>query len=773
MAVVPDKVSPQRFETLNEETERFQQQQRIDDAIKQYQLDDGTGKPRIHTVPEPEIGKMAAGEEGEGPAAPLWYEPADPSMPDWVQATDVDEVGLRQLNDVVEPLSRMFSYTPGDRESTNVDDHRFLPPYNPPAWVDESIEEMPFQGVLEAATEAGLAVLGSGDRFAGHALQAAVDVWDSIKNFMASGDEQSAIQVAAAFASGGFARGAVKSAGKIGGQVDELGVFGGIGAQGSPGGLEIAMQAKAAGISSKEIQDTTGWFKAPDGNWKFFIDDRKMKWKPINKNIMLASRLGDLVEHPELFKRYIDAADYIHVVQDDSIKVGNAEFTPGQGKYGTIYMHPDDLGTQNGRKILVHEIQHWIQRQENFPRGSSPQEFMLDTSNNLYGLFLDKKSNLADLQGTEEGRMFLGYVNSLLNNKIGAHSIESKIESVARMRKEEPEMFRKLVGHMTEHISIQRYLAQSGEVEARLAADMLNMTDKQIAKMDFATAGDIKPWNREYRFNPNNIPEASFDTFKGGKKQFENHLDRALRKSAEALRKIRETGEPIHTRDIDLIEKSVNSSIENMKNLAKRFNSKDIGALDKVKLEALGMTPEMYKNKLISDLASDAEVMRRRAFEIMTNQDPGKVVTQEKIVDWLKQSGVDNIKIRKAPTGTKYISFDDPTNLTPRINIRMPSDGHLGSAKSMEAGGNKFDLGARPGKDEAAPFTASNISGETYREWENLVAGLKFRLSRSPDGQWLISPDKSPVLRSQTRAAKAVDTDDVISKDPNQLELDL
>ena len=63
------------------------------------------------------------------------------------------------------------------------------------------------------------------------------------------------------------------------------------------------------GANEVEIWQKTGWYKDKDGAWKFEIDDTPAKIK--NQN---ANKLGDLLEHKELFKAYPELKD-INVVK--------------------------------------------------------------------------------------------------------------------------------------------------------------------------------------------------------------------------------------------------------------------------------------------------------------------------------------------------------------------------------------------------------------------------------------------------------------------------
>ena len=49
-----------------------------------------------------------------------------------------------------------------------------------------------------------------------------------------------------------------------------------------------------------------GWFKDKDGAWKFEIGDSDAK---LNPNFQSGGRLGELLEHKELFKAYPELKD--------------------------------------------------------------------------------------------------------------------------------------------------------------------------------------------------------------------------------------------------------------------------------------------------------------------------------------------------------------------------------------------------------------------------------------------------------------------------------
>ena len=81
------------------------------------------------------------------------------------------------------------------------------------------------------------------------------------------------------------------------------------------GKLDQAKAMLEKGADEVEIWQKTGWFKDKDGAWKFEIGDGKAK---LNPNFQSGGRLGELLEHEELFKAYPELKD-VRVV-----KIGDA-----------------------------------------------------------------------------------------------------------------------------------------------------------------------------------------------------------------------------------------------------------------------------------------------------------------------------------------------------------------------------------------------------------------------------------------------------------------
>jgi hypothetical protein len=158
-------------------------------------------------------------------------------------------------------------------------------------------------------------------------------------------------------------------------------------------GVKLEDQAfKAQVLESKgklpeEIYKDTGMVRGLDGQWRKEITDfwSSMKgdkpfgqlWQdkhPINKPGVLAEELqagvkvGDVFEHPELFKHYPELAE-IKIKPHSMSEPYRGEYNEGTK---TISLR-ENLTPEEARSVLHHELTHGIQGVENWNRGGNVQ----------------------------------------------------------------------------------------------------------------------------------------------------------------------------------------------------------------------------------------------------------------------------------------------------------------------------------------------------------------------------------------------------------------
>lgn len=159
-----------------------------------------------------------------------------------------------------------------------------------------------------------------------------------------------------------------------------LGMFGGRLARTAP--LEDLRRAEAMegmGTSADDIWRSTGWGRGADGQWRFEIDDSEAQFSPQTSDRFAATDVGGHVtslhgdrflDHPQLGAAY-----------DDLWRI-NASLTKGGGyPYRPFARHTVresgaegiDINAHNleaARNLVLHELQHAVQRREGFARGA-------------------------------------------------------------------------------------------------------------------------------------------------------------------------------------------------------------------------------------------------------------------------------------------------------------------------------------------------------------------------------------------------------------------
>ena len=173
--------------------------------------------------------------------------------------------------------------------------------------------------------------------------------------------------------------------------------------------LEKAMELEKDGTDSEKIRKETGWFKGYDGKWRFEIDNSELEFKTdIEKNraaaIELAKmkvksaeleekivndtatkaeeneyynldekmieyrkgvKLSDVINHPKLFEAYPQLKNVDVYYEISSVNRGV------YSSNGNVIMLNPMNTIDEQKEAIIHEIQHAIQRIEDFANGSN------------------------------------------------------------------------------------------------------------------------------------------------------------------------------------------------------------------------------------------------------------------------------------------------------------------------------------------------------------------------------------------------------------------
>lgn len=192
---------------------------------------------------------------------------------------------------------------------------------------------------------------------------------------------------------------------------------------------------EASGATGDEIWTSTGWEKNPDGKWRFEISDRPAKFKAdfaglpekksFDKNYKPLT-VGDVLDHPELFKAYPALKDVTFVKEApfmDFFKSYQGWFSPERNEIAITPYAQDPLST------LLHEVQHWVQQKEGFAPGGNAESTSLTNTKALGKLktMLEEMRAIPGMQADFDWKMgsVLKSVQTLLDPVAGKDIIEA------------------------------------------------------------------------------------------------------------------------------------------------------------------------------------------------------------------------------------------------------------------------------------------------------------------------------------------------------------
>ena len=245
-----------------------------------------------------------------------------------------------------------------------------------------------------------------------------------------------------------------------------------------------AMQLETNGADPEEIFDKTGWFKGGDKRWRYEISDQGARLKtenlsinPWNKSMYFLDykkeyKLGDILEHPELYKAYPELKD---VPVKPIIGPDILSYRGGVDTEGNI--HLSGSTSEEMKSVALHEIQHKIQHAEGFETGGNTKAFEHPELRN-WSMELTPHENrinkgLTDL-GIESNVDYMAWATKF-EEKYGAKGLDKITAGELEKLKTNPGLYRdvRTYGEIKKDLSTLReqaadkYTRLSGEVEAR------------------------------------------------------------------------------------------------------------------------------------------------------------------------------------------------------------------------------------------------------------------------------------------------------------------
>lgn len=313
------------------------------------------------------------------------------------------------------------------------------------------------------------------------------------------------------------------------------------GAVGSLGGLgskfanrkafDHAVKLESRMELPRTILQKTGWWKNPQGEWKFEIPDENMLLKAdnypqtmglrmngsygeINADKLLGRTLPDVIEHDALFKQYPSFRD---------IRVGNDVSGGGSANWDyrnhQINLAPGWTPVNQIRRLLGHEIGHATQSYEGWSNGSAP-------SNHLPKNFKDmveesRESVKKFVKMTEKENIPAQDRDALLSVARNAASGNLRPQDpyfmeFSKFLVDFPELGRQLyeAGRHSNAVdrvnseAMQIYKTVTGEADARAIARRLDYTLRQR---------EVKPFWEDYDVSSRNQIKAPILPWNGGR----------------------------------------------------------------------------------------------------------------------------------------------------------------------------------------------------------------------------------------------------------------
>lgn len=278
---------------------------------------------------------------------------------------------------------------------------------------------------------------------------------DKALSALGEGDYKDAGIAALLATLGGFGAVTGMPTGKLAGSVaregrNTLGVFAGPTSKTADlKALERAREMEKSGADRTQVWNETGWFRGPERKWRYEIPDNEAALKPEvatalkrrSKSPAYEGPLEGAFDHPQLFEAYPGLAGGPEGYQ---LKRAGIFSSDDAGRY---YSNRDRIETSapnrhEARDTGLHEIQHALQKRENFARGGS-------------------------LQGTAEGQ-------DLLQLEASRRFLQA-LDNPRNKGRNEADLYRESIAEARRKLEDDFYVRNAGEVEARnveLRADM-------------------------------------------------------------------------------------------------------------------------------------------------------------------------------------------------------------------------------------------------------------------------------------------------------------
>jgi hypothetical protein len=277
--------------------------------------------------------------------------------------------------------------------------------------------------------------------------------------------------------------------------------------------LDAAQKMEKAGAPREAIWRDTGWYRGPDKEWRFEIDDSKALINPrggVSSDIPVATGAAadldygpavgknSLMQHPELEAAYGARLPQSTRLLPPSAR-GEGAFNEGAGE---LYLK-SGRSAEESRRTMLHELQHSVQGAEGFaPGGSSDMAFrdkrMWGGSTNpkahkrAYDMLKAKRADITKPLSLEEYAM-QAWQSHEITPEI-AREYKSYVKSVSKLPPE-------LDSSIQQQVAYDWYRQLMGEAESRAVEARAGMLPAERAAVPPWKSYDV-PWEELIDLRP-------------------------------------------------------------------------------------------------------------------------------------------------------------------------------------------------------------------------------------------------------------------------------
>ncbi len=273
--------------------------------------------------------------------------------------------------------------------------------------------------------------------------------------------------------------------------------------------LARAQELEAQGFDPETIRQNTGWHKGMDGKWRWEINDTDVQFKfnVGQQGMMVENDLGRLLDHPALFAAYPHLA-YIPTsitIDQNANSGGRMNIDPINGESFEIRAKSPD----HAMRILMHEIQHLIQQEEDFASGGSVE------------LMTEVRKKAEQMQGASALRAWLPQAGENMTpeeqyQKLLADHVAAglgdifpdyeafKLSQNPAVTDDMLQRWEGVHGKLRGKSDLQAYRQLAGEIEARDTMMRLGLTDdgRRVTAPVMDSNAIIHFNGRDFRYDP-------------------------------------------------------------------------------------------------------------------------------------------------------------------------------------------------------------------------------------------------------------------------------